>query len=81
MVPHLKLLQLAMLNGLPLSWTFRRRDRWRPLAAQNLPIGVDHARLGVTRANGQGIALQCCIGPRSAHHTPAASVNSVLPLV
>ena len=53
MLPRLKLLPLAVLNGLPLPWTFRRLDGWRLLAAQNHPIGVDCARPGATHAKAQ----------------------------
>ena len=41
--------------------------------------GVDLGRPGVIPANGPGIALQRYTGPGSAHHTPAAGVNNVLP--
>ena len=81
MPPLLKLLQLAVLNGLPRSWTFLKLDSWRLLAAQNPLIGVGHARPGATRTNGPGIALRRYTGPRSAHHTPADGVNSAFPLV
>ena len=77
----LKLLPLAVLNGLPRSWTFLRLDGWRLLAAQNHPIGVDCARPGATHANGPGTARWHCTGLRSAHHTLATGVNSSLPLV
>ena len=79
--PILKLVQLAVLNGLPRSWTFLRLDGWRLLAVQNPLSGVDHARPDATRANGPGIALQRYTSPRSAHHTPDTGVNSALPLV
>ena len=73
-LPHLKLLPLAVLNGLP-----RRLDGWRILAAQNHPRGVDRARPGTTHANEPGTARREYTGPRSAHHTAAAGVNSSLP--
>ena len=79
--PRLKLLQLAVLNGLPQSWTSPNLDGWRLLAAQNHLKGVDLGQPGATRANGPGIALQRYTGPRSAHHTPDTSVNSSLPLI
>ena len=79
--PLLKLLQLAVLNGLPQSWTFLKLDGWRLLSAQNPLNDVDHARPGATCANSPGIALQRYTSPRSAHHTPDTGVNSALPLV
>ena len=80
-LPRLKLLQLAVLNGLPRLWTFLKLDGWRLLAAQNHPTNVDRARPSATHANGPGIALQCYTGPRRAHHTPATGVNNALHLV
>ena len=80
-LPRLKLLQLAVLNGLPRSWTYQNLDGWRLLAAQNHLKGVDLGQPGATRANGPGIALQRYTGPRSAHHTLDTGVNSALPLV
>ena len=81
MLPRLKLLQLAMLNGLPRSWTFLKLDGWRLLAAQNHPTSVDRARPRATHANGPGITLQRYTSPRNTHHTSATGVNSALHLV
>ena len=77
-LPHLELLPLAVLNGLPRSWTSWRLDGWRILAAQNHPRSVDRARPGATHANGPGIALLECTGRRSAPHTAVTGVNSSL---
>ena len=62
---------IAVLNGLPRSWTFRRLDGWRLLAAQSPPIGMDRACPGATHASGPGTARRHYTGSRSAHHTPA----------
>ena len=69
--PHLKLLQLAVLNGLPPSWTSPNLVGWRLLPAQNHLTGVDLGRPGAIHAN----------GPGSAHRTPDVGVNSTLPLL
>ena len=81
MPSRLKLLQLAVLNGLPRSWTSPNLVGWRLLAAQNHLTGVDLGCPGAIHANGPGIALQRYTGPGSTHRTPDAGVNSTLPLL
>ena len=68
-----------MLNGPLRSWTSPNLDSWRSLAAQNSLTGVGLGCPGAIHANGPGIALQLCTGPGSAHLTPDAGVNNVLP--
>ena len=63
-----------------LSWTSPNLDSWSPLRAQNPLPGVDLGHPGAIHTNGPGIALQRYTGPGSAHLTPDAGVNNVLPL-
>ena len=77
-LPYLKLLPYAMWNGLLPLWTSRSRESWRKLAAQNRLTGVDCTRSGAIHANGKGIAPLEYLGQRSAPHTTATGVNSLL---
>ena len=69
-----------MLNGPLRSWTSPNLNSWSPLTAQNPLTGVGLGCPGAIHANGPGIALQRYTATGSAHLTPDAGMNNVLPL-